>query len=143
LALNNCTNVESHQVALGAEYKEALILPIDPTKEHASQGARMAGYGEAIKIMRLDDFRYNPISFIKVDVEEMEYSVLQGAKNLLTEQSPIVYVEIHNDHILRLVPEYMKKLGYIGEERIVQHTGQNNILTRGWLFYKEGRIKWV
>lgn len=143
IALNGCTNVEAHQVALGDGGREGLILPIDPSKEHASQGARFAGYGEMVHIKPLDWFSFHPISFIKIDVEEMELEVLKGAEQTLKSQSPIVYVEIHNDQLLKEVPTYMKKLGYIGQERIVQHTGQNNILTHGWIFYKEGRITWI
>lgn len=143
LALNCCVNVEAHQIGLGAKHEHALILPIDPVKDHASQGARLAGYGESIEIMTLDSFGYAPVSFIKIDVEEMELEVLYGAQKTLKSQSPIVYVEIHNDQLLKDVPEYMGKLGYEGTERIVQRTGYDDILSRGWLFYKPGRVKWV
>ena len=143
LALNCCTNVEAHQVALGSREDRVLILPIDPRKDHASQGARLAGYGESVRLATLDSFHFNPVSFVKIDVEEMELEVLQGAHELLTTQSPIVYVEIHNDSLVGQVGKYMLDLGYMGTERIVQYTAQRNVLTRGWLFWKEGRIAWV
>lgn len=143
LALNCCVNVEAHQVALGNRADSVLILPIDPTKDHASPGARLAGYGERVELATLDSFGYNPISFIKIDVEEMELEVLQGARQTLTKQSPIVYVEIHNETLHTSVPAYMESLGYQATERIVQYTAQKDVLTWGWLFWKEGRISWT
>lgn len=143
LAINNCINVETHQVALGDCHSQILILPIDPTKDHASQGARRAGYGEPVRQSTLDSHHYNPVSFIKIDVEEAELEVLKGASQTLERQSPIVYVEIHNDELLERVPRYMQNLGYEGIERIVTRTNGNDILTRGWLFYKPGRIAWT
>lgn len=142
LAINNCINVESHQVALGNHEDQVLILPIDPTKTHSSPGARLAGYGEKVRLATLDSFGFNPISFIKIDVEEMELEVLQGAERTLRTQSPLVYVEIHNDTLLEQVPAYMATLGYEGTERIIQHTAQE-VLTHGWIFFKKGRIAWV
>lgn len=143
LAMNGCVNVEAHQVALGSREDRVLILPIDPDKDHASQGARVGGYGEAVRLATLDSFHFSPVSFLKIDVEEMELEVLQGARRLLTGQSPIVYVEIHTEQLVKEIVPFMKELGYDGQERIVQWTGEHETLTRGWLFNKPGRIAWV
>lgn len=143
LALNCCVNVETYQMALGSHQDRVLILPIDPTKDHASQGARLAGYGEAVELRTLDSFHFHPVSFLKLDAEEMELEIVRGAYNLLRYQSPIVYIEIHTEELVKQVVASMESLGYEGLERIIQYTAGNETLTRGWLFSKPGRIAWV
>jgi hypothetical protein len=40
----------------------------------------------------------NKVSVIKIDVECMEYKVLQGAKDLLIEHKPTLIIEIWKEH---------------------------------------------
>lgn len=46
-------------------------------------------------IKKLDDFNLNNISLIKIDVENMEIKVLQGAINILKKNRPTLLLECH------------------------------------------------
>src|SRR5882672_6720705 len=63
LAINLARNVIAMPFALGTYDSDGLILPIDPLKEHSSQGACLADHGEAIKIRRLDGFQFAGLDF--------------------------------------------------------------------------------
>ncbi len=49
------------------------------------------------KLVRLDDDLNDsePVSFLKLDCEGMEYDILDGARELLRRHKPIVFVELH------------------------------------------------
>jgi len=70
-----------------------------------------------ISLMPLDLF-YNVfdkrISAIKIDVEGMEYKVLQGAKQLIEKHKPAIVVEIFDENIVK-INELMKSYNYINK----------------------------
>jgi FkbM family methyltransferase len=53
----------------------------------------------------LDDIVHDPVSFMKIDVENHEYEVLQGAKELIMKNKPVICVETFGDpeRLLKLV----------------------------------------
>jgi hypothetical protein len=77
---------------------------------------QMINFGELedVEAHTLDEFRFAP-TFIKIDVEGMEWLVLQGAMKTLKEYHPKVLVENHIGPNLRLegpIIELMTSLGY-------------------------------
>jgi FkbM family methyltransferase len=80
------------------------IIPIALGNEH---GAVSFDYDEAhtgathidtarpglIPLGRLDDFKLKGVSYIKIDTEGFELNVLEGARNTLVENQPIIIVE--------------------------------------------------
>jgi len=53
----------------------------------------------------------NP-SIIKMDIEGGEYRALLGARNLLTEQHPIIFLATHGQDVHRSCCDYLVSLGY-------------------------------
>lgn len=51
-----------------------------------------------VPVRRLDDFQFDEVSFIKIDVEGHELSVLRGARETLARCRPILLVEIEERH---------------------------------------------
>ncbi|MBW4619252.1 MAG: FkbM family methyltransferase [Cyanosarcina radialis HA8281-LM2] len=72
----------------------------------------------AIPIHRLDDYRFKDVSFIKIDVEGHEYEVIEGAKETILQNKPIILVEIVPDHLsdraIESVFDRIVNLGYQG-----------------------------
>jgi len=63
----------------------------------------------------LDSYSLDGVSFIKIDVEGHEMSVLRGAEYLLKKQRPTLLIEIEERHCQGNtldVPNYLKDLGY-------------------------------
>jgi FkbM family methyltransferase len=66
---------------------------------------------------RLDDYQFDNLSFIKIDVEGHEAAVLEGAEETLRRYRPALLVEIEHEHIKRDIrAEFaqIEALGYQG-----------------------------
>jgi FkbM family methyltransferase len=71
-----------------------------------------------IRMARLDDFSFEDpgvISFIKIDVEGHELSVLRGATKTIMRDRPVIFIEIEQRHSLEPVAtrfEFLSSLDY-------------------------------
>lgn len=141
-------NVVLHEIALGEAPGELkLVLPV-------INGVKMQGLshvyregedsewnrGEifSIPVKKLDDVdglqRLKKLAAIKIDVENFEYYVLKGGRELLTKHSPVIYCELWDNEMRQPVMDYLKELGYgvkifVGDN-LVDFTGQteNNFI---------------
>ena len=76
--------------------------------------------GEAVRVVSLDSFFVDlPLSFIKLDVEGMEYDTLLGARQTIAQYRPKIAVCVYHkpDDLFRIYsllrdinPDYMFKL---------------------------------
>ena len=82
-----------------------------------------------IKSIKIDSIVSEEVLAIKIDVEGAEKRVLEGAVNILKKYKPIIWIEMHNDEILKNSFEYsrfeitntMYTLGY----KIAGYDGMN------------------
>ena len=58
-----------------------------------------------------------PISFIKCDIEGHEVEMLRGAKDLLTEDKPVLLIEIHEEQMPDVLP-ILTSYGYEGSFQV-------------------------
>ena len=69
-----------------------------------------------IQTKKIDEFSFdNKISFIKIDVEGHELEVIEGAKNTIKRDKPILLVEIEKQYTKKEVAEsinFINSLGY-------------------------------
>ena len=63
-----------------------------------------------VKIDKLDNISINNIGFIKIDVEGHELEVIEGAKETITKDKPILLIEIEKRHSKRPVEETIAKI---------------------------------
>lgn len=72
----------------------------------------------SIEIRRLDDYNFNKVGIIKIDVEGHEFEVLQGAAETISREKPILLVEIEQRHLkdrnIEDVFKYILSFGYNG-----------------------------
>ena len=68
---------------------------------------------EKIKIMKLDDFNFNEIDYIKIDVQFHELEVIEGGINTLKNNNPVLCIEAARRNEEEL--SYVKKWGQILE----------------------------
>ena len=72
---------------------------------------------QLISLKTLDSYNFKNVSFIKIDVEGHEYSVIEGATILLNNSKPALLVEIEQRHNSRSIGEVFEKIlsfGYKG-----------------------------
>ena len=105
VALSNKMNVTCKQIGLGSKdqvgYKNLNIVSNDGggSSLHSTNGILRQ---ETIEIVELDSFNIENIGFIKVDVEENELFVLQGAVETLRKSNwpPILFESNDTNHEL-------------------------------------------
>ncbi len=98
MALNSVTNTYCHWLALSDSEGDVLIPNIKYDTKGNYGGVAVEEFNEGHKIPKqpLDDFlasKVNKLNFIKIDVEGMEQEVITGAKTLISQYQPILYVE--------------------------------------------------
>jgi FkbM family methyltransferase len=120
LALNSIANVFVHHAALG-DHTGTLFAPlIDP-----HQPANFAGIslnpdppGEPVPVITIDWLRLDRVDLIKIDVEGMERSVIDGALQTIGRFNPVLYVENDRNELADELIACIAKLGY----RLYWHT---------------------
>ena len=95
LFLNNINNVTAIRKALGDSFGE-LEMEVPPRNNEGATG--FGNNGELVPIIPLDSLRLKDISFIKIDVEGAEKMVLEGARQTITRDKPVVYIEILGEY---------------------------------------------
>lgn len=118
------SNVKIFANALGdSNSMELMIMPvINHSKmqglSHVVEPADKKKQGEifSIPMRRMDDMaelqELEEIAAIKIDVENFEYYVLKGARELLKKHRPLVFCELWGDDRRTLCIDLMKSLGY-------------------------------
>lgn len=146
LLLNLVHNVLPFNMALGNYNGETRVANLDPTKPNTPMGVQVGNGQQPVAMRTIDSLGISPIHFIKIDVEGYELEVLRGATDTLKKENPIIYVEIHDKRLIQPIVTFMMDLGYLAQEHITVCMPKDNDtiwLTTGYLFYREGRIKWV
>jgi FkbM family methyltransferase len=136
--LNNVTIFES---ALGNEPGELkMVMPIQNNVKMqglchvVDENNPVEGVFFTVPVKRLDDIpelqKADTIGGIKIDVENFEYEVLTGAKNLLLKHKPYIYCELWDNEKRVNTLNYLKnEIGYnikiYDGKKLVPHTDQN------------------
>lgn len=92
IAANNFSDVEVREVAVGAAGGRVRFQP-------GLNGAVMATGEHVVEMVTLDDVAPLDVGFIKIDVEGYEHEVLNGARRVIEELRPNLFVEMHPSQI--------------------------------------------
>ena len=121
---SNKDSVTVHPVGLSDKSGEAVLhIPVDEFgNEHdasASLGDGIAANtrDEKVLLSSLDNFTFGEVTFVKIDVEGHEYSVLNGGSKFFRRQRPTILVEIeqrHNDRPVDEIFDLIESWGYRG-----------------------------
>lgn len=114
MAINSMANVYIYQKAVAAEPGYIKVPVLDYEKETNWGGLELGNWdiGEEIEVVTIDSMRWEACHFIKIDVEGMELSVIQGAKQTIQRFAPILYVENDRKEKSAELIHYIAGLGY-------------------------------
>jgi FkbM family methyltransferase len=95
IALNALFNVHTYHAGVGSSAGHLQVPPMNYADGGNFGGLSLtnAAIGETVPIVRLDDMSLPSLSLLKVDVEGMEYQVLDGARKTIAQHRPLMYVE--------------------------------------------------
>lgn len=115
MALNSITNVEAFQVAVSNEEGSLIIPEFNYAQENNFGGIELDKFTQGRKVpkVKLDDFlELDRLDFMKIDVEGMEQSVIEGAAMQIKKFKPILYVENDRMDKSEALLKTIKELGY-------------------------------
>jgi FkbM family methyltransferase len=78
-----------------------------------SQGGMFSAGGDLkIKTKRLDDYSFDRVDLLKIDVEGFEHEVLKGAENTINKFKPRIIIETHSSALRMICDKYLLNHGY-------------------------------
>lgn len=109
IALNNYANVRLINSFASDKRKVIKVPVLDPNSIQNFGGIRIGKQkqGEPLETVMIDSFELPKCNLIKVDVEEAEIQVLEGAKLTIKKCRPILYIE---NNVLGLSTDIITKL---------------------------------
>jgi FkbM family methyltransferase len=107
------STVTVHSCALGAESGKGIQrnFSLSNTGMNRVDKVSDASTANITEIKKLDDFTFDQIQFIKIDVEGFELDVLKGAAGTLTKYKPVVMIEVF-DNSRQELDSLMQQYGY-------------------------------
>ena len=98
--LSKFSELICHNYALGNTNEKKLLVmnTITQNPEHGSlSDIRTEGWDKTetyeVEIKRLDDFKFDFVDFIKIDTEQYELEVIQGALKIIKKHKPTIFFE--------------------------------------------------
>lgn len=123
LELNGCSNVFVLQCALGNHRGMVYLGEVDITNE-GSRYISEKNSVEGAPLETLDSFQLSHVSLIKIDAENYEYRVLEGARDTILRNRPVILIEIMGNSLksdedgiempffAAITIDFLKSLGY-------------------------------
>lgn len=118
VAVNNLHNVWVYQKALGSTSGTIAVPEIDLAKTTNYGSLSLChDYSGAVHyrvpVETIDSLAFQKLSLLKIDVEGMEQTVLQGAAETIDRLKPVLYVENDRPEKSESLIAYLKSLGYV------------------------------
>lgn len=152
IRLFKLSNVRVMDMALGNYQGEVeMVLPVvDQVKKQGLSHVVSdeikefnEGHRLVVPIFRLDDIEIiarETIAAIKMDVENFEFHVLEGAIELLKRDKPIIYCELWDNENRYKCFDFLQKLGYkiqvLEHGKLTAHLAENHT-TQNFFFVHE------
>lgn len=133
LALGNNSGEVSIKTPIVAGVKKQGLSFVDFAVDREDEQLFNGYLAEQVKMVSIDEDLLNanvpPVIGIKVDVENFEYFVLQGAQKIIKKDRPVVMAELWGNDRKRACIELMEYLGYqvkvVVNNQLVPYEQQN------------------
>jgi FkbM family methyltransferase len=114
VALNGLSNVMTFWAAAGAEPGAITVPVLDYDSQNNFGGVSLGAHdkGERVPVMTIDSLRLAACRLIKIDVEGMEFEVLQGAGDTIGRLRPRLYLENDRREKSAALIAHVTALGY-------------------------------
>ena len=99
----NAVDVVAYNVALGQG---------EEVNGNTCGGMFSKGGNLKIKTERLDNYSFERVDLLKIDVEGFEYEVLRGAEKTISKFKPRIIIETHSQELRKICHRYLLDHGY-------------------------------
>ena len=99
----NAADVVAYNIALGKG---------EEVNGNFSGGMFTAGGNLRINTEMLDNYSFDRVDFLKIDVEGFEYEVLNGAEKTISKFKPRIIIETHSQELRKVCHHYLSDHGY-------------------------------
>ncbi len=96
MAVNNLKNTIFYWAGAGAHEGQIELTPLNSTNEGGT--ALVGGTGQFVQLLTIDSLHLKDVSLMKIDVEGMEEQVLDGARETILSNRPVIIIEIQGGH---------------------------------------------
>ena len=137
ISLNNISNVKLFSDALGDHNGIAKLKEIDEKGLEMGPRSEMSDDGVEVKIVKLDSIipKDCKISVIHLDLEGYEFQVLNGAKEIIERDRPIIVLEIDSRAVN--YNNFMSNLGYITHKQLIFNSNEKMVFVNTVYIPKE------
>ena len=104
--LNQAKNVVPLRYALG---HTAAIVNMDSATKGNEGGTALGKGGDSVELRSLDSFAFRNVSLIKIDVEQFEDFLLEGAQLTIARNRPVLIIEILGGVTYDTAPPHLRK----------------------------------
>jgi FkbM family methyltransferase len=112
ITLNRLENIEVFEAAVSDQAGEAFFDPgVSIATGHLSESGTVRVRQVCLDEM-LAEGTIAPPDTLKVDVEGAEYAVFQGAKNMIEDHRPLIFLDTHGRDVHALTIELLAGYGY-------------------------------
>lgn len=113
-SLNAVENlVTVHEVGVGDAEGFGRLVQTAENNRGAQRLQRVSSEENGTTIIRLDDIEFSkPVRAMKIDVEGMELDVLNGAKSIIEQNRPEIYVECQTRQDFERIHTWLAQFGY-------------------------------
>ena len=141
ISLNNLVNVEIFPFALGRYDGYSNLKHIDEKGLEMGPRSEISDYGIKVKIVKLDSIipKDIKVSLIHLDLEGYEFAALNGAKEIIERDKPIIVLEIDT----RAVDynNFMLSINYVPHKQLIFNSNERMVFVNTIYIHKDKEIK--
>ena len=136
IALNNISNVKLFPYALGRYDGIGILKHIDENGLEMGPRSEMADDGVKVKMVKMDSIipKDCKISLIHLDLEGYEFAALNGAKEIIERDKPIIVLEIDSRAVT--YNEFMLSLDYIPHKQLIFNSNERMVFVNTVYFHR-------
>ena len=127
ISLNNLTNIEILPFALSDKDGTSILKIFDDQGQQMGPRSEISDNGLEVTSVKLDSVisSNSKISLIHLDLEGYEFKALEGAKELIKRDRPIIVLEIDTRAVL--YNEFMLTLGYVPHKQLIFNSDERMV----------------
>jgi FkbM family methyltransferase len=141
ISLNNLVNVEIFPFALGRYDGTANLKHIDERGLEMGPRSEMNDSGIKVKMVKMDSMipKDTKISLIHLDLEGYEFAALNGAKEIIERDKPILVLEIDTRAVL--YNDFMLSINYVPHKQLIFNSNERMVFVNTVYIHKDKEVK--